>query len=155
MPPELTTFLLGTTPVGEIRAAIIWGMTFGKLSSAEALFWGFLGNVLAAILIVLFLPKITKFARQHFRPLDLILQKIFAKTRKKHSKNFLRFAEFFLLILVAIPLPGSGAYTGALVAWLFGIKPKFAIPLIAVGIFIAGLIVLGIMNGTLAFAKSF
>ncbi|MCF7836422.1 small multi-drug export protein [Candidatus Gracilibacteria bacterium] len=155
MPPELTTFLFGMTPIGEIRAAVIWGMTYGKLSSAEALFWGYLGNVLVAVLIVLLLPKIAEFARQHFQPINHIFRKVFAKTRKKHSKNFLRFAELSLLILVAVPLPGSGAYTGALVAWLFGVKPKVAIPLIAVGIFLAGLIVLGLTNGGLAFAKSF
>ncbi|MBU1089263.1 small multi-drug export protein [Patescibacteria group bacterium] len=155
MPPELTTFLLGTTPVGEIRAAILWGMTFGNLSSAEALFYGFWGNVLATVLVVLFLPKVAEFARQHFHLLDRILQKIFAKTRKKHSKKFLRFAELSLIILVAIPLPGSGCYTGALVAWLFGVKPKTAIALISLGIFFAGIIVLGLTNGMIAFAKSF
>ena len=52
-----------------------------------------------------------------------------------------------MVILVAIPIPGSGGYTGSLVAWLFGVKPKVAIPLIALGVFFAGLIVLGLTNG--------
>ncbi len=155
MPPELTTFLLATTPIGELRAAIPWGLTFGGLTDAEAFFYAFFGNVFAATLIILILPTLTKFARKHFSSLDKLLQKIFAKTRKKHSKNFLRFEEIFLVILVAIPLPGSGAYTGALVAWLFGVKPKIAIALISLGIFLAGIIVLGFTNGMIAFAKSF
>ena len=59
------------------------------------------------------------------------------------------------MILVAIPLPGSGGFTGALVAWLFGVKPKIAIALISLGIFFAGLLMLGITNGMIALAKSF
>jgi uncharacterized membrane protein len=154
-PPQLTTFLLAMTPVGELRAAIPWGMTLGNLSSLEAFLFAVLGNILAAILVIWLLPIVTKFARNHSKPLDKILQKIFAKTRKHHSKNFLRFEALFLIILVTIPLPGSGAYTGSLVAWLFGVKPKIAIPLIATGIVLAGLIMLGFMNGMIAFAGSF
>ena len=155
IPPQLTTFLLAMTPVGELRAAIPWGMTFGHLSSMEAFLFAVLGNILATILVIWLLPIVTKFARNHSKPLDKILQKIFAKTRKHHSKNFLHFEAFFLIILVAIPLPGSGSYTGSLVAWLFGVKPKIAIPLIATGIVLAGLIMLGFMNGMIAFAGSF
>ena len=155
MPPELFTFLLGTTPVGELRAAIPWGLTFGHLSNIEAFVFAVAGNIFSATVVVLLLPVITKFARNHSKPLDRILQKIFAKTRKKHSKNFIRFEALFLIILVAIPLPGSGSYTGALVAWLFGVKPKTAIPLISIGILLAGLLMLGIMNGGLALAQSF
>lgn len=154
LPPQLTTTLIAMTPVGELRAAIPWGMTFGGLSSTQALIFALIGNILAAALVVLLLPLITRFARAHSRPLDTLLQKIFAKTRKKHSKNFLRFEALFLIILVAIPLPGSGAYTGALVAWLFGVKPKTSIPLIAIGVIIAGFLMLGIVNGGRALAQS-
>jgi len=142
------------TPVGELRAAIPWGMTFGNLSSMEAFLFAVVGNILATILVIWLLPIVTKFARNHSKPLDKILQRIFAKTRKHHSKNFLRFEALFLIILVAVPLPGSGSYTGSLVAWLFGVKPKIAIPLIATGIVLAGLIMLGFMNGMIAFAGS-
>ncbi len=154
IPPQLTTFLLAMTPVGELRAAIPWGMTFGNLSSMEAFLFAVVGNILATILVIWLLPIVTKFARNHSKPLDKILQRIFAKTRKHHSKNFLRFEALFLIILVAVPLPGSGSYTGSLVAWLFGVKPKIAIPLIATGIVLAGLIMLGFMNGMIAFAGS-
>jgi len=144
---EITTFLFGATPIAEIRLAIPWGVTFGNLGSAEAFLWGFLGNISASTLAILLLPVAAGFARDHSKLLDNFFQKLFAKTRKKHSKNFLRFEALFLVILVAIPIPGSGGYTGSLVAWLFGVKPKVAIPLIALGVFFAGLIVLGLTNG--------
>ncbi|MFH0776220.1 MAG: small multi-drug export protein [Patescibacteria group bacterium] len=154
MLPQLTTFLFGAAPVGELRAAIPWGLTFGHLSSAETIFWALAGNIFATTLVVLLLPFVAAFAARNFKPLDRILQKIFAKTRAKHSKNFERFANLFLIIFVAIPLPGSGAWTAALIAWLFGVPPKIAIPLIAIGLAIAAGIVFGITTGAIAFARS-
>ena len=55
-----------------------------------------------------------------------------------------------LLILVAIPLPGTGAWTGALVAAIMDIRMRRALPVIAIGVFIAGLIVGGISFGLFA-----
>ena len=152
LPPQIVTTLIAMTPIGELRAAIPWGISIGGLSSLEAFIFSVLGNITVAILVVLILPLLTKLASKYSKFLDRILQKIFAKTRKKHSQNFLRFEALFLIILVAIPLPGSGAYTGALVAWLFGVRPRVAIPLIAVGVIIAGILVLGAWNGFTAFA---
>ena len=155
LPPEITTFLIAMTPVGELRAAIPWGITFGQLSDWEAFLFAVLGNIFVAILVVLLLPMTAQFASKHSNFIDNILQKIFSKTRKKHSKNFLRFEELFLIILVAIPLPGSGAYTGAIIAWIFGVKPKVAIPLISLGILIAGIVMIGAWNSFTAFSKFF
>ncbi len=151
---EITTFLIGATPISELRGAIPWGLTFGGLSNVEVFIFAVAGNIFSAVMVVLLLPILTKFARKYSKFLDRILQKIFEKTRAKHSKNFRRFEALFLVILVAVPLPGSGGYTGALVAWLFGVKPKVAIPLITIGILIAGFLVLGITTGGLALAGS-
>lgn len=155
MPPELTTFLFGMTPIGELRAAIPWGMTLGNMSGCEAFVWAVLGNIFVAVLLILLLEPVTVFIRRHVKPLDRVLQKIFDRTRKTHSRNFQRFEEVLLVILVAIPLPGSGAYTGALVAWIFGVETKAAIALISAGVIISGLLVVGLTTGAIAFAGSF
>jgi len=55
--------------------------------------------------------------------------------------------------LVAIPLPGSGGWTGVLVAWLFGVEKKWAIGLISLGILLAGLLVAGVTTGAIVFAE--
>ena len=60
---------------------------------------------------------------------------------KKHSKKFETFEEIALVTFVAIPLPGTGAWSGALVAFVFGIPPKKSIPLIFLGVAIAGIAV--------------
>ena len=155
MPPELITFLIGASPIGEDRLAIPWGMTFGDLSIAEAFFWGVLGNICAVILVLLLLKPLTNFAQKHSPLLDRLLKKIFEKTRHKHGANFYRFGAIFLIFFIAVPLPGSGGYTGALVAWLFNVPRKIAIPLVSFGTVLAGLIVLGITTGALTLAELF
>jgi len=154
-PPEITTFLFAMTPIFELRGALPWALTIGEMSLSAALFWSVAGNIFVAVLLVFLLPEITRFAQKYSSWLDRILQKIFAKTRAKHSKNFARFEKIFLVVLVAVPLPGSGGWTGALVAWLFGVEKKWAIFLIALGILIAGLLVAGITTGAIVFAGYF
>ena len=63
------------------------------------------------------------------------------RLRRVQSRRFDRYGGLALVILVAIPLPMTGAWTGSLAAWTFGIPPRLAIPLIALGVLIAGLIV--------------
>lgn len=155
LPPAITTFLFAMTPIFELRGALPWGATIGKLSLTEAFLYSVAGNISAAVLIILLLPKVTKLIEKNWLWGNQILQKIFTKTRAKHSKRFARFAEVALVILVAIPLPGSGGWTGALVAWLFGFERKSALILISLGIILAGILVAGITSGALAFAKFF
>jgi uncharacterized membrane protein len=155
LPPEITTFFFGMTPIFELRGALPWGATIGGLSLLEAFIYSVLGNIFISVLLILLLPQITKFAKKYWSWLDRILEKIFAKTRAKHSKNFKRFEKVFLVILVAIPLPGSGGWTGALVAWLFGVERKWAIALISLGILLAGVLIAGITSGSLKLAGLF
>ncbi|MFH0833764.1 MAG: small multi-drug export protein [Patescibacteria group bacterium] len=155
MPAEITTFLFAMTPVVELRGALPWGATLGGLSLTESFFWSVAGNIFVSVLIVLLLPFFTNFVAKYWPWGNRILQKIFAKTRAKHSQNFARFEKIFLVVLVAIPLPGSGGWTGALVAWLFGVEKKWAIFLISLGIILSGLAVLAITTGSLKLFGSF
>ena len=68
------------------------------------------------------------------------LEWLFDRTRKKYEKRFMIWKELALLLFVAIPFPGTGGWTGALCAYLFGIPYKRAIPVISLGIFLAGII---------------
>ena len=52
-----------------------------------------------------------------------------------------------MVVLVAIPLPMTGAWTGSLAAWVFHIPPRSAIPLISLGVLIAGVIVTLLVEG--------
>jgi uncharacterized membrane protein len=155
MSTELITFILGTLPLGEARFAIPWGMTFGNLTPAEAYFWGSFGNLIAITIAILLMDPIVNFLRKNYTFFDKLLEKIFHKTRHRHSASFLRFGALFLVIFIAIPIPGSGGYSGVLIAWLFGVNKKVAMILVSIGVLISGLTILGITTGALAFAKLF
>ena len=68
-----------------------------------------------------------------------IVEKLEARSEKKKDK-VLKYKEWGLLLLVAIPLPGTGGWTGALMAALLDLRMKKTLPIIAIGVFIAGLI---------------
>jgi uncharacterized membrane protein len=78
-----------------------------------------------------------------------IITKMEAKA-EKHRGTIEKYGVWGLLVLVAIPLPGTGAWTGALVAAIMDIRIRRALPVIALGVIIAGLIVGGISFGLFA-----
>ena len=63
------------------------------------------------------------------------------RVRRVQGPRFEKYGSLALIILVAIPLPMTGAWTGSLASWVFGIPPSRAIPLIAAGVAIAGVVV--------------
>jgi uncharacterized membrane protein len=78
--------------------------------------------------------------------------RILSKTRKKAKeveKKIDKFGYLALVLFVAIPLPGTGAWTGAFISWLLGLDRKKSLIAISTGVLIAGLIVLLISLGFL------
>jgi len=138
-------------PIGELRVAIPVGMTVYDLPFWSAFLWSFIGNIIPIFFVIWGLDLlINKFAVHRIYFLNKFFNWLFERTRKKHTKNFERWQNLALVIFVAIPLPGTGAWTGALIAYVFGIPLKRAFPAIASGVLIAGIIVtlitLGIIN---------
>jgi len=149
--PELKTLLISMLPIGELRVAIPVGMTVYDLPFWSAFLWSFIGNIIPIFFVIWGLDLlINKFAVHRIYFLNKFFNWLFERTRKKHTKSFERWQNLALVIFVAIPLPGTGAWTGALIAYVFGIPLKRAFPLIGLGVLIAGIIVtlitLGIIN---------
>ena len=144
IPKELTVFLISVFPVLELRGGLIAARIL-DMNVWSAFFFCFIGNMLPIPFILLFIRKIFDWMRKwkHFG-------KIIAKMEKKaekHRKTIEKYGIWGLFILVAIPLPGTGGWTGALVAAIMDIRIRRALPTIAFGIFVAGLIVGGISFG--------
>jgi len=138
-------------PISELRGAIPVAITVYDMPIFSAFFWAVLGNMIPVIFILIGLDwLINKFLVHKFYSLNRFFAWIFERTRKNHSKKFERWKEFALVVLVAIPLPFTGAWTGALAAFVFGIPIKKSFPLIFIGVLIAGIIVtlltIGIIN---------
>ena len=128
----LWTFFVSMVPVIELRGAIPIGVANG-LPPLAAMVIAIIGNLLPVPFIILFI-------RQIFAWMRGIVEKLEAKAEQKMD-TVRKYAWIGLCILVAIPLPGTGAWTGALVAALMDMRLKQALPSITLGVIIAAIIV--------------
>ena len=135
----LLTFLVAMVPVVELRGAIPFGVVRG-LNIWTAIIASVLGNLVPVPFIILFIRRIFAWMRAHMPKLDGLVTRM-EKKAEKNRAAVEKYAFWGLAILVAIPLPGTGAWTGALVAALMEMRLKRAIPTIFAGVLIAGLLV--------------
>lgn len=145
MPKELIILLMSMLPVTELRGAIPIALTIYNMPVWSAFLFSVLGNLIPVVFIIWILDLlVNKFFIHRIYIFNRFFSWLFERTKKKHSEKFERWRDFFLVVLVAIPLPFTGAWTGALAAFVFGIPIKRAFPLIALGVLIAGIIVTSI-----------
>lgn len=140
----LLTLGMSMIPVVELRGAIPYGIAKG-LPAVLTFFLAVVGNLLPVPLIMLLVRRI--FAR--LRRIPWWEKRIRSLEHRARLKGRLvrRYRLPGLVLLVAIPLPGTGAWTGALVASLLNIRLRYALPAITVGVLIAGLLTLVITGG--------
>ena len=135
----LMTFLISMVPVIELRGAIPAAVIAG-MDIRLALVVSIIGNLVPAPFIIVFIRKIFKWLQGKSRWLVDLVRRMEAKADAKKAQ-VLKYEFWGLMILVAIPLPGTGAWTGALVAAMLDMQLKRAFPAIAAGVVTAGLIV--------------
>ncbi len=143
-----STMLMAMVPVIELRGAIPFGVAAG-ISVKQALIFAIIGNLIPIPFILLFLRKVFLWMRKISPGFENIVEKL--ESRAKSKKGIVDKYEIIgLIILVAIPLPGTGAWTGALVATVLDIRMRRALPAITVGVIIAGTLVSVITYGGFA-----
>ncbi len=141
LPPELIIFLTGASPISELRGAIPLAVGFYGLPIVKAFVLSVLGNLLPPIILLPLLGPVSNFLIAHFLWARWFFDWLFARTRKKFSPRYETLGELALFIFVAIPFPLTGAWTGSVAAFLFGIPKRKAFVLVFAGILVAGLIV--------------
>ena len=145
--------LLAMTPVVELRGAIPAGVAMGmELKTVFAL--SIIGNLLPVPLIILFIRKVFAWMKRRGGKLAAIVSKMEAKAARG-AQLFYKYELLGLYILVAIPLPGTGAWTGSLVAAMLNLRMRSAVPVIIAGVVTAGLIMLGVTYGVSGLASLF
>ncbi len=179
IPAEIYVFIISMLPIVELRGAIPVGAALG-LPFYENYYLAVIGNMLPIPFILLFIPKTLDFLARfkRFRPIVLWLRK---KANKHSGKvlgkdagenveppsdeellNSAKNAETLrmskgiflaLLLFVAIPLPGTGAWTGSLVASLFNLPKKWSLLAILLGVLLAGVIMCLASYGVVGFLK--
>ncbi|RTH19704.1 small multidrug export protein [Thermus scotoductus] len=145
MPPELYVILVAALPVVELRGAIPLGVALG-LSPGEAFLLALLGNLLVAPVALFLLPwAVALLTRVPF--LDKLWAALEARVRLKGEEQVQRLGALGLFLFVAVPLPGTGAWSGAVLAVVLGLKGRYALLAISLGVLAAGLIVLLLTGG--------
>ena len=144
----ISTFFISMLPVVELRLGLPYGIALG-LDYPLALTAAVLGNMLPVPCIILFIRQIFAWMRRHMPKLDGGVAKRETKAHLK-GESVQKYGPLGLLIFVAIPLPGTGAWTGALVAAMMEMRLKRAFPAIVIGVVIAGVIVSVVTYGAQA-----
>lgn len=150
-------YLLTILPVFELRAGLPLVIEYALKNNQQI--WPYvliiiILNILAIFLAFMFLDFLHNIL-MNFKFYKKLINKVLIKAQKKAAKlekKMDKWGYVALMLLVAVPLPGTGAYTGALVSWILGLNRKNSLIAIAAGVIIAGLLVLLI---TLGFARVF
>jgi uncharacterized membrane protein len=153
VPGEIQMLLLSAIPLTELRASIplaytvmnsTWNWPWWKIYLLAVA-----GNMLPVPFILWFLGPVSRFLSR-WKPFQRFFDRLFERARRRAGTKIEKYEALGLSLFVAIPLPVTGAWTGCVIAYLFGIPRRLAIPAIALGVMIAGALVSLVMNGVLA-----
>ncbi len=137
-PPQLAVFFISMIPLIECRGAIPFGMVVLQMPMWEVLPIAIAGNILPVPFILLLIRPVIAWLKttKFFHPLAVWIE---GKADKKKDQ-VLKYSKWGLFLFVAIPIPGTGAWTGALIAALLEMKVKSAFVTILLGMICAALI---------------
>lgn len=149
LPGPLATYLIALLPSLELSVAIPVALRVYHLPVALAFAIGILGSFTPALLVLTLAPSVVTWLTAHSALARRFFTWVFDRTRNKFAPKYRRWGEVALLLFVAIPLPLplSGAWTGALAAFLFDIPARRALPLIGLGLLIAASIMVVLTLG--------
>lgn len=146
---EVITAVLAMLPVSELRGAIPYAVGAAGMSWQKAYVISVLANFIPVIPLYTLIGPVSNFLRRN-RLLDRFFTWLFARARRK-GRLIERFELLGLVLFVAIPLPVTGAWTGTIAAFLFGVRKRLAFPAVFLGICIAGVVVTLAVTGVISF----
>lgn len=123
----------------ELRGALPLAINVHDINWPLALLVAYIGNLLPVPFLLLLFDPVARFLSK-IRVFGIIIEWVLERARRR--KGIVeKYGPLGLVLFVAIPLPVTGAWTGSLIAFILGIKFKYAFPAIALGVLIAGVIV--------------
>ncbi|HHU75715.1 MAG TPA: small multi-drug export protein [Firmicutes bacterium] len=142
---ELTVLLTAALPVIELKGAIPVGISLG-MTPIHAAFIAFLGSMIPVPVILFTVRPLFNYLKTTgvFRKL---VEKLTTRSLQSNSGKIRKYGVWGLILLVALPLPGTGVWSGSLVAALLDMRFKLAFPAILVGNLIAGILIMGVSEG--------
>ena len=142
------TVLVSMVPVIELRGGIPFGVALG-LNPWVAFLACIIGNIIPVPFIIVYIRRIFGWMRRRLPKLDGMVDRLEKKAHLK-GRKVTKFKYIGLFLFVAIPLPGTGAWTGALAAAFLDMPLRKALPSIFLGILAAGFLVTGLTYGFLS-----
>ena len=139
------TVLVSMLPVVELRGGIPFGVTAG-LPVWAAFIAAVIGNLIPVPFIIVYIRRIFQWMRKRMPKLNRLVDRLERKAHLK-GRRVNKYKYLGLMILVAIPLPGTGAWTGALAAAFLDMPLRRALPSIIAGVVIAGIIISVLTTG--------
>jgi len=137
--PELVVVLIAALPIVELRGAVPVGIFVFKMSWWQAVLWSVLGNIAPIIIVLLLLERIVAWL-SHIPLFRRFFEWLFARARSK-SASIQKYEFWGLATFVGIPLPGTGAWTGAVAAEVLGLSYWKSLLSIFVGVLMAATVV--------------
>ena len=136
---DFALFIISMIPFIELRGSIIFGAAMG-IPWQHTFLVSFLGNILPVPFLILLARPIFAWLKTT-RLLAGFTQKVEDRLMKKADKvTVQKYSAVGLFLFVAIPLPGTGAWSGSLIAALLDVKMRYALPAVIAGVFAAGVI---------------
>lgn len=145
LPSELIIFIISMVPILELRGGIL-AASLLDVHILRAIGFCIAGNIVPIPFILLFIEKIFEWMKKIklFRPMVLKLEE---KALGEKSEKIRKYEFVGLMLFVGIPLPGTGAWTGSLIAALLHVKRRKAVPAIFLGLLLATAIMCAISYG--------
>lgn len=138
------TMLVSMLPIIELRGGLPFGVALG-LPYYLAFPFAVLGNIIPAPFIIVYIRKVFLLMRKYMPRLNRMVDRLEEKAHLK-GKQMLKYETLGLWLFVAIPLPGTGAWTGCLAAAFLGMRLKKAFPTVLLGVITAGCIMLALTH---------
>ena len=140
----LLTMLVSMIPIIELRGGLPFGVAMG-LPYYLAFPAAVVGNLIPAPFIIVYIRRIFELMRKYLPRLNGRVDKLETKAHLK-GRKVQKYQYLGLWLFVAIPLPGTGAWTGSLAAAFLGMRLKKAMPAVVLGVLTAGCIMLGLTH---------
>ncbi|MBM3238167.1 small multi-drug export protein [Candidatus Poribacteria bacterium] len=144
------------TPIFELRGAIPVAAIFSvNIAIWKVFLIAVIGNMIPVLPILLFLEPMSNFLSKHSKIFNRFFEWLFKRTKRKIGTNIEKYGALGLIVFVAIPLPATGAWSGCIAAFLFGIRLRYAFPSILAGVILAGIVVTIVTYGASSIFRLF
>jgi len=149
---EPAVLIMSMLPVIELRGAIPAGIALG-LSPLHSAILGFVGSTIPVPFILFGIRPVFSYLRKT-KLFKGLVDRLTNRSLNNHGHKVQKYGSLGLVILVAIPLPGTGVWSGSLIAALLDVRLKWAFPAILIGNLIAAVLIMLLSNGVVTVLAS-